>query len=94
MAILTMPPILASQATWKFLTNTQTFESPLSKATQTAEMAGSRWGATLSWNNLLPKEHRAWLVFQTRLRGAAGRCYLGPAFAYPRLGVGCGSLLG
>ncbi|MBF0095479.1 MAG: hypothetical protein HQL34_13170 [Alphaproteobacteria bacterium] len=93
MTILTLPPILASLAVWKLQTNTQTFESPLSKATQTAELAGSRWAATLTWNNLPPAEHRAWLVIQARLRGAAGRCYLGPSFAYPRVGAGGGSPL-
>ena len=95
MTILTPPSLTntVKTATWKLVSNTQTYASPLSQVTQTAEMPGARWGVTLAFENRQSAEHRAWLVFLAKMRGASGRCYLSPVFAYPFTGLGGGSPL-
>jgi hypothetical protein len=89
--VLSMPAIAAQELVWALQSNTQTFSSPISQITQTAEMAGARWTARLTFKNKSASDHRAWLAFGAQLRGASGRCYLSPAFAYPRVGAGGGS---
>lgn len=93
MTILTLPTIIATELKWALQTNTQTFTSPLSNSTQTAEMPGARWSASLSFRDLQPSEHRVWLARTAKLRGSSGRCYLSPSFGYPLLGAGGGTPL-
>ena len=62
---------------WRKLSNTQTFESPLTRGVQTLALPGARWACTAAWDNLQPADAamlRAWLA---KLQGTAGRFYLG-----------------
>lgn len=93
MTILSLPTIHAAELKWALATNTQTFSSPLSNATQTAELPGARWTASVTFRNRQAPEHRAWMAKLAQLRGSSGRCYLSPSFAYPLMGVGGGTPL-
>jgi hypothetical protein len=53
--------------------NTQTFVSPLSRATQTVEMPGARWLASFTLENLLEADTALLQAFMAKLRGRAGR---------------------
>lgn len=62
---------------WRKLSNTQTFESPLTRGVQTLALPGARWACTAGWDNLQAADAallRAWLA---KLQGTAGRFYLG-----------------
>lgn len=62
---------------WRKHSNTQTFESPLTRGVQTLALPGARWACTAAWDNLQPADAallRAWLA---KLQGTAGRFYLG-----------------
>jgi hypothetical protein len=79
MATLTWPASIVPQSvTWRLRANTQSFTSPLSGATQTAELAGARWLADLNLPALDTARWRAWSAFAARMRGQAGRVYFGP----------------
>lgn len=72
MTAISMPPRPAFKASSFFIeTNTQTFESPLNRATQRLELAGQRWRATFT----LPKMNKAqaaeWIAFFMKCKGRA-----------------------
>ena len=96
MAILTFPPALAGRVTaldWHLQANTQTFTSPLSRATQSAELPGAMWIATLQMAPMREDRWRAWSAWVAQLRGAAGRFRLTPPHAaLPAGGEVAGSL--
>lgn len=84
MAILDFPPALDGRVTsldWHLLANTQTFTSPLSRATQSASLPGAMWIAGLQMATMRPEQWRAWTGWLARLRGAAGRFRLTPPHA-------------
>jgi len=62
--------------TFSLKPNTQAFQSPLTKATQTMELPGARWAAVITWQDLTEAEIRVLRAFLARLRGRAGRVYL------------------
>jgi hypothetical protein len=76
MTILQFPNILPDRHEFGLESNTQTFASPLNKATQTVELPGAMWTATLSVTNRPRAIMAALEVFLVRLRGQAGRFYL------------------
>lgn len=79
MATLTWPAsIVPASVTWRLRANTQSYTSPLSGATQTAELPGARWLADMTLPALDRVRWRAWSAFAARLRGQAGRVYVGP----------------
>jgi hypothetical protein len=88
MTILTFHPLSRngpSTLIFRKLSNAQTFESPLSKSTQTMELPGARWALTATWDNLKSDDAAILRTFLTVLRGAAGRFYLGnPGQIAPR----------
>lgn len=65
-----------SGLTWRLVHNTQTFISPLNGASQTVELPGARWEASLTWANLTDAEIRQVRAWLASLRGRAGRFYL------------------
>ncbi|HEX6827843.1 MAG TPA: hypothetical protein VF104_02560, partial [Burkholderiales bacterium] len=76
---LTWPAeFIPAAVSWRLKPNTQSFSSPLSGHTQTAELPGSRWIAEISMPVMQKPRWRAWSVFITRLRGPAGRVYFSP----------------
>ena len=71
--------------------NTVTFVSPLSGATQTLELPGTKWLATYELPPMFRAEAEEWLAFLASLNGRAGRFYAGdPNGIVPR-GVGGGT---
>jgi hypothetical protein len=65
-----------SGLTFSLKPNTQAFQSPLTRATQTLEMPGARWVAVITWSELVAAEIRALRAFLAQLRGRAGRLSL------------------
>ena len=62
-------------STFGLESNTQTFESPLSKNTQVLELTGARWRATYSVANKNTADAGKWLAFLAKLRGQANSFY-------------------
>lgn len=96
MAVLDFPSALDGRVTsldWHLLANTQTFTSPLSRSTQSAELPGAMWIAGLQMATMRPVQWRAWSGWLARLRGAAGRFRLIPPHAaLPAGGAVAGTL--
>lgn len=61
---------------WGLVSNTRTFSSPETGDTQTKELPGAKWKATLNFRNLNDTRTRALKAFLTRLRGQVGQFYL------------------
>ena len=81
MTIATFPIIRgglgpAGGMSWRKLSNTQAFESPLTRSVQTFSMPGARWACTATWQNLTADEASLFRAFLYGLRGRAGRFYL------------------
>lgn len=78
MPTLTWPASLPrpSGLTFSLKPNSQSFQSPLTKTTQTMEMPGARWVAVVTWSELVRAEIRTLRAFLAQLRGRAGRVYL------------------
>lgn len=55
--------------------NTQSFESPLTRSVQTVELTGARWFASYSLPPMLRASAAAWIAFLVALQGRAGRFY-------------------
>ena len=91
MAVLDFPPILAQSAVWGPLSNTNTHRSPLTQGAQTQELPGALWSASLSFNTLNQTKRRALQVFLLRLRGEAGRFYLGDPLGKEPIGPAGGA---
>jgi hypothetical protein len=80
MTTLTFPVLSRngpSSLSWRKLSNSQAFESPLTKSVQTVELPGARWACTASWENLQTTDANKLRAFLAKLRGTAGRFYLG-----------------
>lgn len=77
MATLNFPSdIIPAQCNFRLQYNTQTFKSPLSGVSQTLELAGAKWLATLRFVNLSTQQARILGAWYSQLRGEAGRFYL------------------
>jgi hypothetical protein len=64
---------LPAQFDWQLVSNTQSFQSPLSGAIQTVEMPGARWAAQFTLNVLDANDAATWRAFTAQLRGQSGR---------------------
>jgi hypothetical protein len=86
MTILTFPTLSRgpSLVEWGLVGNTQTHESPFDRTTQTLEMPGARWSASVTWNNMPLADHRKLAAFLASLRGRAGRFYFSPPQGWRR----------
>ena len=79
MATIDWPANLTpSKATWGLQSNTETFVSPLNRATQTVERPGARWKATLEFPHMERDKRRRLEGFLAGLGGMAGRFFLWP----------------
>lgn len=93
MTTLTWPAAFVPSAlTWHLEANTSTFQSPLTRGVQTAELAGARWTAELTLPPMQQTAWRSWVAFLTRMRGQAGRVYVvpwhAPGSSAPTYGAG------
>lgn len=76
MATLTMPStsgLVSSR--FGLLSNTQTFESPLTRTVQTLELVGARWRGDYVLAPMLRAAASEWQSFLVSLQGRAGRFY-------------------
>ena len=71
--------------------NTRQFVSPLTGATQTLELVGSRWMATYELPVMKRPEAEAWAAFLSRCNGLAGRFYAGDPAALTARGPATGA---
>ena len=77
MAILTWPDeIRPSEMEWHLVSNSVEFISPFNGASQTVAYPGSRWEASLTFNNLNDWESRKLESLLARLDGKSGRIML------------------
>lgn len=91
MAVLTFPGLRPSSAEWSLRAHTRQSVSPLTHATQTVELPGAVWTVSLTFERLAETQWRALEVWAARMRGAAGRVYLGPFHAQTPRGVASGA---
>lgn len=89
MTVLTLPQVKGGRgmraAPWRKLSNTQSFESPLTRSVQTLALPGARWACSLSWSNLDAADAALMRAFLYALRGRAGRFYVPhPVVSRPR----------
>jgi hypothetical protein len=74
---LTFPStLIPNQLEWALVSNTQRFESPLTRSVQTLEIPGARWAAKLTFRGLNRTQAATLIGFLAQLRGQAGRFYL------------------
>ncbi len=93
MTTLTWPSAFVPSAlTWHLEANTSTFQSPLTRGVQTAELAGARWKAELTLPPMQQAAWRSWVAFLAKMRGQAGRVYVvpwhAPGSSAPTYGAG------
>jgi len=87
------PSITPDILEWQLISNTQSFTSPLDKSTQTIELPGSRWLATLQYPALTETDARIMIAFLASLRGMSGRFTLFDHSHRTPAGVATGSPL-
>lgn len=76
MTTYTFPNITPSSNTFELVTNTRTFQSPLTNSIQTVARKGSLWKATLQFNNLTGNDRADMQAFLTKLNGQQHRFLL------------------
>ncbi|HTN31797.1 MAG TPA: hypothetical protein VL178_13390 [Pseudomonas sp.] len=72
MAVLDFPGVLPASCEFRLQSNSQSFESELSGATQVAAVPGARWAASLRFPILQGDNARLMRAFLARLGGRAG----------------------
>lgn len=77
MANFFLPDIDPSSSTWGLVSNTATFESPLTGAIQSIDRGGERWRVTLAYQNLSPDDKATMKAFLSRLNGQQHRVVMG-----------------
>lgn len=75
LTIKSLPSDAFESSRFGLTSNTQTFRSPLTGATQTLERPGARWTAEYKLPPMKRAEVAKWQTFLTQLRGGAGRFY-------------------
>jgi hypothetical protein len=85
MTTYTFPAITPSANTFELITNTRTFQSPLTNAVQTVQRKGSLWKASLQFNNLTGDNRAEMQAFLAKLNGQQHRFYL-PDHGFVRRG--------
>lgn len=78
MSVLTFPSVPIADCKWGLITNTQSMQSELNGAIQTAGLPGDHWKAEITISDLVGREGKELTAFFTRLRGRAGRFYFTP----------------
>jgi len=93
MSILTFPAAVPNHIELTLQSNTQNYTSPLTRVTQTQDLGGDQWLATLSFPPLFDANARTLRAFLAQLRGPSGRFYLKPYGATTPAGVATGTPL-
>ena len=75
MTTFALPENSFISSTFGLESNTQTFESPLSRNTQVLELTGARWTAQYNVSNKTPALAGQWISFLTKLKGQANSFY-------------------
>jgi len=73
MSTLIFPDVRIASLEWYLVSNTQTFTSPLSGVTQTLELPGAKWRASIGIKDLEAADSRVMSAFLVKLRGQSGR---------------------
>jgi hypothetical protein len=73
MTIYAFPNITPTSQTFELVTNTKTFQSPLSNSIQTVSRKGSYWKTSMTFNNLTDDDRGILQGFITRLNGQEHR---------------------
>ncbi len=68
-----VPNVLPSTSSWELVTNSRIFESPLTKAVQTAARKGAHWRISLSFENLFDDDRANMQAFMAMLEGQRHR---------------------
>jgi hypothetical protein len=73
---LDFPSIVPTSSSWEIVSNARQFVSPLTGAIQTAQRGGTRWRATLTFQNLSGAERAVMQAFLAKVQGTAANFYL------------------
>ena len=73
MATYNFPSITPTNQTFELVTNTKSFQSPLSNSIQTISRKGSYWKTTMVFNNLTGSQRSELQAFISKLDGQAHR---------------------
>jgi len=73
MTTFTFPNITPSSNSFELVTNTRTYQSPLTNSVQTASRKGSLWKASLQFNNLTGDNRKVMQAFLVKLNGQQHR---------------------
>lgn len=73
MTTYAFPSITPSSSTLELISNTDSFVSPFTGATQTIDRGGERWRITMSFNNLKTTEKAEMRAFLVKLNGKQHR---------------------
>ena len=91
MATFAFPNITPATNTFELVSNTRTYQSPLTNAVQTASRKGSLWKASMQFNNLSGDDRKVMQAFLVKLNGQQHRFTLQDHSHTPR-GAGGGTL--
>ena len=86
MTTYTFPSIVPATHTFELVSNTRTFQSPLTNAVQTVGRKGSLWKVSMQFNNLTGSDRAIMQAFLSKLNGQQHRFYL-QDHAYTKRGV-------
>lgn len=76
MTVYAFPSITPSSSSVELITNTRTFQSPITGAVQTVGRKGSMWKISMKFNNLSGADRATMKAFVTKLNGQEHRMYL------------------
>lgn len=91
MTTFSFPSITPTTSIFELVSNTRTFQSPLTNAIQTTSRKGSLWRASLQFNNLSGDDRREMQAFLVKLNGQEHRFTLHD-HSFTRRGAGGGTL--
>jgi len=72
----TFPSIVPATNTFELISNTRTFQSPLTNAVQTVGRKGSLWKISMQFNNLTGADRATMQAFLAKLNGQQHRFYV------------------
>lgn len=87
---LGFPSITPSASSWEIIGNSRQFVSPLTGAIQTAQRGGTRWRATLTFDNLTGADRAVMQAFLSQLQATANNFFL-TDHSYTRRADGAGT---
>lgn len=87
MTTYAFPNIVPTTQTFELVTNTKTFQSPLTNSVQTLSRKGTHWKTTMTFNNLSNEDRGILQAFISKLNGQEHRMSIRD-FGYKKLGSG------